>query len=111
MDQINMCPKCHQSIDTTKYFCPNCGLKLHETPLLFTFFNLVVIIIKVVMLPPMGIFWGYKYFKQDDNKTKIIGAVMIVITLLETIWIAQSTIAAIKTVNNQFTQQMNLNGL
>ncbi|MDP4010124.1 MAG: hypothetical protein Q8P53_04065 [Candidatus Shapirobacteria bacterium] len=71
----------------------------------------IILYLKALLLPPMGFFWGYRYFRQSDTKSKLIGLFTILITIIEIIWITQSTITAINTINQQVAQQSALYGL
>jgi len=59
----------------------------------------------------MGLIWGFRYLRQSDNKSKIIGLITILVTIIEIVWIIQSTVDLLNTVNQQVNQQINLYGL
>ena len=105
------CPNCHQSIKSIDYFCANCGKKLRNKPLSTSLSTQVILYIKTLLLPPMGIIWGIRYLRQSDSVSKWVGFIAIVITIIEIIWITQSTISIINFTNQQVSQQMNLYGL
>jgi hypothetical protein len=106
MDQITSCPTCHQPVDPQDYFCRNCGANLKPKPLSMTFMQIVSLFIGSLVLPPMGIIWGYRYLKENDSKAKIFGLFLIVITIILIVVIVIYSINLINTVNNQIGKQM-----
>jgi len=111
MDEILLCPSCHQSINSANYFCPNCGKKLHSPPPLTTISAQILLYLKTLLLPPFGLYWGYRYLRQSDSKSKIIGFIVIVVTIIEIIFLIQSIANIINDVNQQIFQQSQLYGL
>jgi hypothetical protein len=111
MDEIISCPSCHQPMKSTDFFCPTCGKNIRPRPLSTSVSSQIILYIKALLLPPMGFFWGYRYYRQSDTKSKLIGFVTILITIIEIIWITQSTLTAIHTINQQVAQQSALYGL
>lgn len=108
MTDILTCPNCHQPINPTDYFCPNCGKKIRTPPPSTTLSSQILLYIKTLLLPPFGLYWGFRYLRQPDQKSKLIGLVVIVITIIETIFLIQYTINTINTVNQQIIQQSEL---
>ena len=111
MEIINSCPSCHQPIKSIDYFCPNCGKNLQPRPPSTSFSGLLILGLKTILLPPLGLIWGYRYLRQTENNSKLIGLVVIIVTIIETVWLTQSTIAMANSLNQQVNQQMNLYGL
>jgi len=91
MDEIISCPSCHQSPP------PSTSLS-----------SQIILYLKTLILPPFGFFLGYKYLRQSDTKSKLIGLFVIVITIIEIIWLIQSTINMVNIANQQMSQQLNL---
>ena len=106
-----ICPRCHQTIQPTDYFCPNCGKKLHSPPLSTSISSQIVLYLKTLLLPPFGFIWGYRYLRQSDSKSKLIGLAVIIITIIETIWLIFFTINFTNTLNQQINQTYQLYGL
>ena len=67
-----MCPKCHAIVRPTDYFCYNCGKNLKPAPLSLAVDKLAMYYIGAVLLPPMGIIWGWKYYKEGNPTAKIL---------------------------------------
>ncbi|MDO8551519.1 MAG: hypothetical protein Q7S03_02465 [bacterium] len=43
------------------------------------------------LLPPLGLIWGFRYLKNNDQKVKIVGLVAILLTvvsLIITVWLS-----------------------
>jgi len=111
MNEILFCPNCHQPIEATNFFCSNCGKKIKNPPLSTSISSQIFLYLKTLILPPFGLIWGYRYFRQPDSKSKLIGIFTIIITIIETIWLIQSTMSMVDTLNSQIYQQYNLYGL
>jgi len=59
----------------------------------------------------MGIIWGLRYIKQTDKASKLVGLFVIVLTIIELVWLIQSTVYMVNTANQQINQQFRLYGL
>jgi hypothetical protein len=107
MDPLLNCPACKQNIQAEYYFCPNCGRKLKEKPQPTTMLRQILVYLLSFFLPPLGLWPGIKYLKQKDNKSKIIGVISIVLTVVSaaiSIWLY---FGLIRTINQQLNQQLN----
>jgi len=101
------CPACKQNILTEYYFCPSCGKKLKEKPQSTTILRQILIYLLSIFLPPLGLWPAIKYIKQKDNKSKMIGCIAIILTIISvgiSIWLY---LGLINTVNQQLNQQLN----
>ena len=101
------CPQCHQPIKPTDYFCPNCGKSLKAPPPPTTIVRQALLYIGSIALPPMGIVWGWKYIKQPNQKSKLIGIVAVVLTILSLVISTKLAIDYINKVNQEVTKQLN----
>lgn len=99
------CPQCHVPVRETYYFCYNCGKNLKPAPLSLSVDKLAMYYIGAVLLPPMGIIWGWKYFKGGNPTAKIHGLILIVGTVIEliilTVWSVNFINSAVKQANTQ----------
>lgn len=68
------------------YFCPNCGESQKEKVPDISFFKQITIYLVSFFLAPLGLIWGIKYAKYDDKKTKLVGILSIVLTILSLIF-------------------------
>lgn len=85
MEQLLICPKCQSSNEATDFFCRACGYKLKEKPLPTSFSKQLSIYLISFFLPPFGLIPAIKYLRQDDNKSKRVGIIAIIITLASVI--------------------------
>jgi hypothetical protein len=108
---MQFCQTCHQPVQENFYFCPNCGKNLKPSPPSTSISDQILLYLKSLLLPPMGIIWGFRYLRQSDTKSKVIGLIAISVTIIEIIWLIQTTVYTINTVNQQINQQMKLYGL
>ncbi len=59
-------------------------------------------------LPPLGLWPGIKYLKQKDEKSRMIGFIAIVLTVISiavTVWF---TLGFVNTFNQQLNSSLNL---
>lgn len=80
-----LCPACHKPITEDEYFCPSCGKKLKERPVSTGVAKQTLVYLVSFFLPPFGLPWAYKYLRQPDQKSKIIGYVTVALTVLSLI--------------------------
>lgn len=70
---------------------------------------MIGVLVGSVLLPPMGIIWGFKYLKKENPTTKLVGGVAIVLTLAVLVSAVFYTSRLINTINQQLnTGLMNL---
>ena len=111
MQDINICPSCHQPVIPNYYFCPNCGKNLRPRPLSTSTSTQVLLYLKSLLLPPLGIIWGIRYIRQSDVSSKLVGLFTILITIIEIVFLIQTTVYTVNTVNQQINRQSQLYGL
>lgn len=104
MDPV--CPTCHTTVRPTDYFCFNCGKNLHEKPLSTSKTTEFLYYAGSILLPPLGFWWAYKYYKQGGNDGKRIALICSVLTVLATIIAARWSIRIMDQVNSQVNQQL-----
>ena len=101
-----ICSNCHQNVRTSDYFCFNCGRNLHPVPPSTSIGRQVYIYLGSVLLPPMGFFWGIRYLRQNDIKSKIVGITAIVLTFLIIYLAYIYTVQFFNEVKSQLAPQM-----
>lgn len=104
MDPI--CPVCHVTVRPSDFYCYNCGKNLHEKPAVITPVTEILYYIGSLILPPIGLWWGYKLFRQNDARNRRIGIVCVAITVISTIVVTYWTMNIFQTVNSQVNQQL-----
>lgn len=97
------CPTCHTQVRATDFFCFNCGTNLRPAPLSLSASKQITVYLGSFFLPPMGIIWGMKYLRENNEKAKIVGAVCVFLTIVSLVL----TVLAIKGVADTVNQQIN----
>jgi hypothetical protein len=83
--ESSLCPICQYKTQSDWYFCPNCGKELKEKPPVISVFKQIIIYLVSFFLTPLGLGWGLKYIRYKDRKTKIIGMISIILTIVSII--------------------------
>ena len=107
MEDILSCPVCHTSVRPTDYFCFNCGQNLHPEKLSTSTEAQASLYVKCIFLLPMGIVWGMRYLRQQDQKSKTVGWIAIGITIVVLYIVVAETLKVINTVNSTVNSQLN----
>ncbi len=108
MESQLTCPNCKQNIATLDYFCPNCGKKLKDKPQSTTIGRQIFVYLLSFLLPPLGLWPGIKYLKQDSDKSRMIGFIAIVLTIISTAITIWFTLGFISVFNQQLNSSLNL---
>ncbi len=115
MDQIldkPLCKYCHFPLSDTYFFCPNCGKKAKEPPLSTQLGKQISLYALSLFVPPFGLWPAIKYLNQGDEKSKRIGLIAFILSIIGiigTIWITMDYVdQANKAVNLQLNQYQNL---
>jgi hypothetical protein len=84
-----VCSVCNAAVPSSANFCPNCGKRLRTIPPVTSVSRQIVVYLISFFIAPFGLWYAWKYLRQDDNKSKTIGVVAIVLTVISvaiTIW-------------------------
>lgn len=112
MDEQILCPACHVAVRSGDYFCFNCGKNLHPAPPSMSLATQLSYFVGSLVLPPMGIIWGIRYLKSPEQKAKIFGLVLIMITVIECLVLVDVSVKAYNAINDQIQKQLpNIQGL
>jgi hypothetical protein len=112
MDEQILCPACHVVVRPGDYFCFNCGKNLHPAPPSMAFATLLSFFFGSLVLPPMGIIWGFRYMRSPDSKAKAFGVILIVVTIIELLILVDVSVKAYNAINDQIQQQLpNIQGM
>ena len=60
-----------------------------------------------VLLPPLGLWPGIKYLKQKDEKSRMIGSIAIVLTIISAALTVWFTLGFINIFNQQLNSSLN----
>lgn len=108
MEDTAICPNCHtENIPLTDFYCPQCGAQLRLKPASTTLFTEILLYIGSLFLPPLGFWWGFKYYRIKDPKAKKIAMVCVILTIISlvaTYFLWQSFTA---NLNQQINSQIN----
>ncbi len=106
MDQL--CPKCGYQILPTYNFCPNCGYRFKNPPLSTSLGKQIYLYLISILLPPLGLFPGIKYLLDKNPTAKIIGIILITLTLLSSVIYVKLSMDLVNSQVNQLNTQLNL---
>lgn len=106
MDIPVTCNNCHTAVKDTDYFCYNCGKNLKPQPPATDITGLLKLYIGSLLLPPMGLWWGFRYIRQNNRKAQIAGLIAIIGTIVYLIIIMKITTDLFTQVNMQVNQQL-----
>jgi predicted amidophosphoribosyltransferase len=101
------CPYCGRNFSLSDYFCPDCGKNLKDKPQSTTFTKQLSVYLISVFLPPLGIWPAIKYLRGQDKKSKRIGLIALLLTLISTVVTGWLTINFINSLNQQLGNQLN----
>jgi len=76
------CPKCKTVTASSSFFCPNCGKQLRKKPIPTTIGKQIYIYAISILLPPLGLWWAFPLIFQKDTKSKIVGVVTFILTVI-----------------------------
>jgi uncharacterized membrane protein YvbJ len=102
-NKISFCPTCKFSVQDNWFFCPNCGKLIKDKPLEISTTKQILIYGVSFFLSPLGLAWGLKYIRSKDKKTKNIGIISIVLTVISIILM----IAVSKNFIDQYAKLLN----
>lgn len=100
------CPVCHVCVKPADYFCYNCGKNLHEKPLETSAFTEYAYYAASLLLPPLGLWWGFKFLKQSDDHSRRIGWICIILTVASSIVVAMWSVQLFQNITQQVNQQL-----
>lgn len=88
--EITKCKKCGGDISENDYFCPHCGFKIKNPPFNTSTTTQIKAYLVSVFFPPLGLWYAYRYFKNNDAKSKKIAIAVLVLNILFfviTVWV------------------------
>ena len=85
MVDYRICPACHASLAGGEYFCPHCGRALKTQPLSIGWGHQFFYYLVSILLPPLGLWWAYKYWQQNDQVPRRVAIVIVILTAISLI--------------------------
>jgi predicted amidophosphoribosyltransferase len=74
------CPKCKSEVSEMALFCSNCGYSLKSRLEDTSILKQILVYFVSFFLAPFGLGYAFKYLKQSDKKSKIIGIISLILT-------------------------------
>lgn len=106
-----LCPVCHYPIKQEYYFCPNCGKNLKPAPLSTSLEKQIGVYLLSVFVPPFGLIPSIRYLTQKDEKSKMVGMVALLLTVLSTVITTYYTFQFVSGFTKTVDQQLNSQSL
>lgn len=75
------CPQCHEQIVPEWYYCAHCGKVLKIKPITVAIPKQLLLYAVSFFLAPLGLAWGIRYLRNPNRRTKLVGVVIVVLTL------------------------------
>ncbi len=101
-----MCPVCHVAVRPADFFCYNCGKNLHEKPLVTTKFTEYLYYAGSFLLPPLGLWWGFRYLKQADARSRMIGWICVILTIVSSVVVTVWSVHLFQGITAQVNEQL-----
>ena len=76
------CKKCGGEIVQEDYFCPHCGTKLKTPPLGTGAWTQAKAYLVSALLPPLGLWYAYRYYKNSDSKSRKIAIAVVAVNIV-----------------------------
>lgn len=100
------CPTCHVEVRPTDYFCYNCGHNLKPKPLSTSLVKQFMLYVGSMLLPPLGLVWGWPYLKEQTLKAKMIGIVTILLTVISLVTSVYYAMQFANSINERVNDEM-----
>lgn len=102
-----LCKYCSHPVTPEEYFCPNCGKKIKDKPPATTAAEQAKVYIISLVFWPFGAIYIWRYLRQKDAKSRAIGWIALIITVVIGILVIWTT----KIFIDEFNKQLNSLGL
>lgn len=106
MELQTTCTHCQGNISSSDFFCPNCGTKLKEKPPSTSLITQVLIYSLSLFLPPLGIWPAIKYLRRPDQKSKNVGLVALILTIVSTVLTIYLSVVLFDTYTKDLSNQI-----
>jgi len=106
MESQLKCKYCSANITSLDFFCPNCGKQLKAKQMSVGIGTQIGVYLLSFFLPPLGLWPAIKYLRQEDNVSKRIGIIAIVLTVISVIITLVSFSAFLNLISGQLNGQI-----
>jgi|SRR6185369_2931798 len=79
---LTACPSCSLPVLADFYYCPNCSKQLRSKPIKVSALKQIGVYLLSFFLAPLGLYPAFKYLRQPDPKTKMIGWIAVILTFV-----------------------------
>jgi len=86
------CTECGHEMSDEALVCPYCGKPNQNIHPSVSISKQTTIYAISLFLPPFGLWYSWKYFRQQDSKSKTIGVIALILTItsiIVTTWMAK----------------------
>ena len=104
-----ICPSCKSSVAADAFFCPVCGKQLKDKPPEITLLKQITAYLVSLFLPPLGLWYVWKYYRAGDYASKRIAIICLILTLVSMIFTLWYTVEIVNSINQSIGQINNLN--
>jgi uncharacterized membrane protein YvbJ len=97
------CKECGHEISDEALACPNCGKPQRDKRFSTSLSRQMAVYSISLFLPPFGLWYVWKYFKQKDDKAKKISIVALILTtisIITAVWFTEKLIDSISQTLN-----------
>lgn len=93
------CKECGHEISDEALTCPNCGKPQRDKLPSVSLSRQMAVYSVSLFLPPFGFWYVWKYLKQKDGKSKKIGIVALILTIISIIVMIWFTEGFVNSIN------------
>ena len=101
--QAQVCRNCQTVMPGNAYFCYICGKPVRKVPPSTSTGKQINIYLISFFIPPMGFVYGWRYIRQPNDKSKIVGVIAVTLTLLSLLLSIWTTKALVNYINEQLS--------
>lgn len=99
LDNIETCPFCGHGIEAKDIFCSKCGKELPKVNTPLSLNQKIKIYAVDVFLAPFGLYWFFKYFRNEEKTKRKVAFNSLYITLVMIVFIVLINYFFLKSVN------------
>lgn len=98
------CPFCGKPVNPSLPFCPYCGNKLSLASGPLSVMQQVKIYAVSALLAPLGLYYFFKYFRNEDQQKKKIAYIALILTIVTGVILIYTSLNFISTMD-RYTNQ------
>lgn len=99
-----ICPNCGSIVAPDDVFCGHCGAKITTAPQGISMGRQIYIYLVSFFLPPLGLIWTFKYFRDPQKRNiGIIAAGITAVAVILTVWLTMGFFQGLQNQMNQYS--------